>query len=165
MPACCACLASTRDPGSRDWHSAEHRSVTPRRPPEILDADLAPLVLELALWGTANPAELAWLTPPPPGAVAQAKELLIGLGALNPEGQITAHGRQMAELPLHPRLAHMLLKSVPLQLSHLACELAALLSERDILRGPSGWRNADLRLRVDVLHRQYDHAAGAAVNP
>ncbi|HJS66397.1 MAG TPA: ATP-dependent helicase HrpB [Nitrospiraceae bacterium] len=149
----------------RLWTSAEHQSLTPRRPPEMLDADLAPLVLELALWGTANPAELAWLTPPPPGAVAQAKELLIDLGALNSEGQITAHGKQMAELPLHPRLAHMLLKSVPLQLSHLACELAALLSERDILRGPSGWRNADLRLRVDVLHGQYDHAAGAAVNP
>ena len=149
----------------RLWTSAEHQSLTPRRPPEMLDADLAPLVLELALWGTANPAELAWLTPPPPGAVAQAKELLIDLGALNSEGQITAHGKQMAELPLHPRLAHMLLKSVPLQLSHLACELAALLSERDILRGPSSRRNADLRLRVDVLHGQYDHAAGAAVNP
>lgn len=159
--------AGRLEPGvcSRLWTSAEHQSLTPRRPPEILDADLAPLVLELALWGTANPAELAWLTPPPPGAVAQAKELLIDLGALNSEGQITAHGKQMAELPLHPRLAHMLIKSVPLQLSHLACELAALLSERDILRGPSGWRNADLRLRVDVLHRQYDHAAGAAVNP
>jgi len=118
----------------------------------------------LALWGTDNPAELSWLTPPPPGAVAQARALLIGLGALNAEGQITAHGRQMAELPLHPRLAHMLLKSVPLQLGQLACELAALLSERDILRGPFGWRNADLRLRVDVLHGQHDHTAGATVD-
>ncbi len=148
----------------RLWTSTEHQSLTPRRPPEILDADLAPLVLELALWGTANPAELSWLTPPPPGALAQARELLIGLGALNSEGHITAHGRQVAKLPLHPRLAHMLLKSVPLQLSHLACELAALLSERDILRGPSGRRHADLRLRLDVLHGQYDHAAGATVN-
>jgi len=149
---------------ARLWTSAEHQSLTPRRPPEMLDADLAPLLLELALWGTANPAELSWLTPPPPGAVAQARELLTGLEALNPEGRITTHGRQMAELPLHPRLAHMLLKSVPLKLTSLACELAALLSERDILRGPSGWRNADLRLRLDVLHGQYDHAAGAAVD-
>jgi len=148
----------------RLWTSAEHQSLTPRRPPEMLDADLAPLVLELAIWGTANPAELVWLTPPPPGAVAQAKELLIDLGALNSEGQITPHGRQMAELPLHPRLAHMLLKSMPLQLSRLACELAALLSERDILRGPSGWRNADLRFRLDVLHGQQDHMAGATVD-
>jgi ATP-dependent helicase HrpB len=148
----------------RLWTSAEHQSLAPRRPPEMLDADLAPLLLELALWSTANPAELSWLTPPPAGAVAQARELLTGLGALNATGQITAHGTQMAELTLHPRLAHMLLKAVPLQLSHLACELAALLSERDILRGPSGWRNADLRLRLDVLHGQHDHAAGATVD-
>ena len=158
--------AGRLEPGvcSRLWTAAEHQSFAPRRPPEMLDADLAPLLLELALWGTANPAELSWLTPPPAGAIAQARELLTGLGALNLDGQITAHGRQMAELPLHPRLAHMLLKAVPLQLSNLACELAALLSERDILRGPSGWRNADLRLRLDVLHGAHDHAAGATVD-
>jgi ATP-dependent helicase HrpB len=148
----------------RLWTSGEHQSLAPRRPPEILDADLAPLLLELAIWGTANPAELSWLTSPPFGALAQARELLIGLGALNAAGEITAHGKQMAELTLHPRLAHMLLKAVPLQLSYLACELAALLGERDILRGPSGWRNADLRLRLDVLHGQDDHAAGATVD-
>ena len=148
----------------RLWTAAEQHALAPRRPPEILDADLAPLLLELALWGTANPAELSWLTPPPVGSVAQARGLLVGLGALNTEGQITAHGTQIAELPLHPRLAHMLLKAVPLQLTRLACELAALLSERDILRGPFGWRNADLRLRLDVLHGQHDHAAGATVD-
>ncbi|MGH8649288.1 MAG: helicase-related protein, partial [Burkholderiales bacterium] len=148
----------------RLWTAAEHRSLAPHRPPELLDADLAPLLLELALWGTANPVELSWLTPPPPGAVAQARELLTGLNALNLEGQITTHGKQMADLPLHPRLAHMLLKAVPLHLGNLACELAALLSERDILRGPSGWRNADLRLRLDVLHGAHDHAAGATVD-
>jgi ATP-dependent helicase HrpB len=93
--------------------------------------------------------------------MAQARELLTALGALTPEGHVTPHGKQMAELPLHPRLAHMLLMAVPLQLGNLACELASLLSERDILRGPSGWRNADLRLRLDILHGQYDHAAGA----
>jgi ATP-dependent helicase HrpB len=158
--------AGRLEPGvcARLWTSAEHQSLAPRRPPEMLDADLAPLLLELALWGTANPAELSWLTPLPPGAVAQAKELLTGLGALNTEGHISAHGKQMAELSLHPRLAHMLLKAVPLQLGGLACELAALLSERDILRGPSGWRNADLRLRLDVLHGQHDHAAGATID-
>lgn len=148
----------------RLWTAAEHHTLAPRRPPEMLDADLAPLLLELALWGTTNPSELSWLTPPPPGAMAQAKELLTGLGAFNAEGQITPHGKQIAELPLHPRLAHMLLKAVPLQRGDLACELAALLSERDILRGPSGWRNADLRLRLDVLHGQDDHATGATVD-
>ena len=158
--------AGRLEPGvcSRLWTVGEHQSLAPRRPPEMLDADLAPLLLELALWGTVHPDELSWLTPPPPGAVAQARELLIRLGALNPEGHITPHGRQLAELPLHPRLAQMLHKSGPLQLSDLACELAALLSERDILRGPSGWRNADLRLRVDVLHGQQDHASGATVD-
>ncbi len=158
--------AGRLEPGvcARLWTSQEHQSLAPRRPPEMLDADLAPLLLELALWGTANPGELSWLTPPPPGAVAQARELLTGLGALNAKGLITAHGKQMAELPLHPRLAHMLLKSVPLQLCNLACELAALLTERDILQGPSGWRNADLRLRLDVVHGQHDHAAGATVD-
>jgi ATP-dependent helicase HrpB len=155
------------EPGvcARLWTSAEHQSLAPRRPPEMLDADLAPLMLELALWGAADPTELSWLTPPPPGAVAHARELLTNLGALNNEGQITAHGRQMAELPLHPRLAHMLLTAVPLRLGNLACTLAALVSERDILRGSFGQRNADLRVRVDALRGQHDHAAGETIDP
>ncbi len=158
--------AGRLEPGicSRLWTSAEHQSLAPRRPPEILDADLAPMLLELAHWGTANPAELSWLTPPPAGTMAQARELLTRLGALTVTGQITAHGRHMAELPLHPRLAHMLLKAVPLSRIGLACELAALLSERDILRGPSGRRNTDLRLRLDVLHGGQDHAADAIID-
>ena len=158
--------AGRLEPGvcSRLWTCAEHQSLAPRRPPEMLDADLAPLLLELALWGTADPAELSWLTPPPVGAIAQARELLTSLGALNAEGQITPHGRGMAELPLHPRLAHMLLKSGPLNLTGLACELAAALSERDLLRGPPGWHNADLRLRVDVLHGADNHAAGVTLD-
>src|ERR1041385_9002699 len=158
--------AGRLEPGicSRLWTSGEHQSLAPCRPPEILDSDLAPLLLGLAQWGTANPAELSWLTPPPAGTVAQARELLTDLGALNIEGQITAHGRRMAELPLHPRLAHMLLKALSLQLTDLACELAALLSERDILRDPSGRRNADLRLRLDILHGAYDYAAGATID-
>ena len=158
--------AGRLEPGicSRLWTAAEHRSLAPRRPPEMLDADLGPLLLELALWGTPDPADLSWLTPPPVGAVAQARVLLTNLGALDIEGQITPHGRQMADLPLHPRLSHMLLKSGPLNLTGLASELAALLSERDILRGPSGWRNADLRLRLDALHGKHNQAAGATVN-
>lgn len=148
----------------RLWTAAEHQSLAPRRPPEMLDADLTPVMLDLAVWGTGNPFELSWLTPPPSGAVAQAKELLTRLGALDSTGHITPHGGQMAELPLHPRLSHMLLKAGPLRLTGLACEVAALLSERDLLRGAAGWRNADLRLRLDVLHGQHDHAAGATVD-
>lgn len=148
----------------RLWTEKEQASLTARRPPEMLDADLAPLVLELALWGTSDPSELSWLTPPPAGTVAQAKDLLMRLGALDATEHITPHGTRMAELPLHPRLSHMLLKSGPLHLTTLACEVAALLSERDILRGPGGRQNADLRLRLDVLHGQHDHAAGATVD-
>ncbi len=148
----------------RLWTEQEHRSLAPRRPPEILEADLAPLVLDLAVWGTNNPLDLSWLNPPPSGTISQAKELLGRLEALDHTDHITAHGRRMAELPLHPRLSHMLIKAGPLHLSNLACEIAALLSERDLLRGPPGWQHADLRLRLDALHGQWDHAAGATVD-
>ena len=135
----------------RLWTAVEHRSLAQRRPPEILDADLVPLSLDLALWGTTNPSELTWLTPPPPSAVAHARELLERLGALDTAGHITLHGKQMAELPLHPRLSHMLIKAIPLQLTGLACEIAALLSERDIVRRTPGRQNTDLRFRLDIL--------------
>lgn len=148
----------------RLWTAAEDKVLGARRPPEILDADLAPLVLELALWGTADPGDLSWLDTPPSGAVAQAKDLLIRLGALDAQGRITAHGRQMAELALHPRLAHMILKAVPLGLVDLAYDVAALLSERDLLRGSPGQRNADLRLRLDALHGRVPGAGGATVD-
>src|SRR5512134_2136827 len=112
----------------RLWTAAEHQSLAPRRPPEMLDADLTPVMLDLAVWGTGNPFELSWLTPPPSGAVAQANELLTRLGALDSTGHITPHGGQMAELPLHPRLSHMLLKAGLLHLTCLASEVTALLS-------------------------------------
>lgn len=136
----------------RLWTEKEQTLLSARRPPEILEADLAPLMLDLAQWGTHDPGELSWLTPPPAGAVAQAQELLIKLGALSVEGRLTDHGKHMAELPLHPRLSHMLIKALPLGLEHLACDIAALLSERDVLRGPAGQRHADLRLRLDLLY-------------
>jgi ATP-dependent helicase HrpB len=90
--------------------------------------------------------------------------VLLRLGALGEAGHITQQGKQMAELPLHPRLAHMLLKAVPLQLAGLACEVAALLSERDIVRGTAGWRNADLRSRLDILHGQLDRLDSVTVD-
>ncbi len=146
----------------RLWTEKEHASLNARRPPEILEADLAPLLLDLHLWGTNDPFELPWLTPPPSGAVAQARDLLTGLGALSPAGQVTEHGKQMVMLPMHPRLAHMLIKAAALGLTALACEIAALLGERDLLRGAVGWRNSDLRLRLDALHGHY--AGGASVD-
>ncbi len=148
----------------RLWTAADQHALAPRRPPEILDADLSPLLLELAVWGATDPSELSWLDPPPAGAVAQAKDLLTRLGALDSRGGITEHGKTMAELPLHPRLSHMILTSIRHGVGDLACEVAALLSERDILRGPPGWHDADLQLRLDVLHGQRDHAGGATVD-
>ena len=148
----------------RLWTEKEHLGLAPRRAPEILDADLAPLVLELAQWGTNDPSELSWLTKPPSGSVAQAKELLTRLGALDASGSITQHGKQMAELPLHPRLSHMVLKSVPLKLSGLACDLAALLSERDPVQGKPGTRQSDLRFRLDLLHGDRNHIGDALVD-
>lgn len=158
--------AGRREPGIcyRLWTEKEQATLAPRRPPEILDADLAPLVLELAQWGTSDPLELSWLTPPPSGSLAQARELLIRLGALDAAGRITPHGRQMATLPVHPRLSHMLLKSVPLKQAAIACDLSALLGERDFLCESSGARQTDLRLRLDALRDDRDRVAGAMID-
>ena len=135
----------------RLWAEQEQQHLLAHSTPEILEADLAPLALELAAAGVADPADLAWLDPPPAAAYAHARELLAELGALGADGRITRHGRRMAGLPLHPRLAHMVLAAEPLGLAGLACDLAALLGERDVLRADAGARDADVRLRLDVL--------------
>lgn len=106
------------------WTRAEEGVMAAFAPPEIETADLAGLALDLAAWG-AQPQDLALLTPPPAGALAAAQEVLIMLGALDPEGRITPHGRTLAQVPLHPRLAHMLAKAGP-----KAADLAALISAR-----------------------------------
>ncbi len=158
--------AGRLEPGTcyRLWTAAQHMTLTPRRSPEILDTELTSLVLDVALWGVDDPRELSWLDPPPAGAIAQAKDLLTQLGALDEQGRITPHGKALSELALHPRLAHMILQSIPLGLWDIACGVAALLSERDILRGPQGWRNADLRLRLDALHGPAEPASGVTVD-
>ncbi|WP_127583939.1 ATP-dependent helicase HrpB, partial [Paenibacillus koleovorans] len=147
----------------RLWTEAEERQLATRRTPEIGEADLAPLALELAAWGAADPAELRWLDPPPAAAYRQARELLAGLGALDAAGALTPHGRRMAALGLHPRLAHMLLQAAPLGLGRLACELAALLGERDPLRGTVA--SADVRLRVEALRRATQGGARGGSGP
>jgi ATP-dependent helicase HrpB len=119
--------------------------------PELLQTDLAAVVLELALRGVTDPLELRWLDAPPAAAVAHAGELLASLGAVDGEGGITQHGRAMAELPVHPRLAHMLLAGAALGMARLACELAALLGERDIVRADAAVRESDIALRIDAL--------------
>ncbi|MFV0335656.1 MAG: ATP-dependent helicase HrpB [Tropicimonas sp.] len=125
----------------RLWTSGEEGALAAFPPAEIEAADLAPLALQLALWGSAD---LPFLTPPPEGALAEAQALLAALGALDGSGRITDHGRAMAAMPLHPRLAHMLLLA-----GSPAAPLAALLSERDPLRGAP----SDLSLRLRALER------------
>ncbi|SFL36703.1 ATP-dependent helicase HrpB [Paenibacillus sp. 1_12] len=137
----------------RLWMEADHRLLQPLSKPEIAEADLAPLALELAAWGITEPNELEWLDSPPRAAFLQARSLLIQLGAMHTDGSITSEGRRMAGLGLHPRLAHMLLSAIPLGLGELACELAALLNERDFFKGDAAAPNADLRLRVEALQR------------
>jgi ATP-dependent helicase HrpB len=135
----------------RLWSEQEDRGLVPRAAPEILEADLAPLALDLAAAGVAEPADLLWLDPPPAAAFAEARSLLEQLGAVDTSGRMTAHGRAMARLALHPRLAHMVLKGRDLGSGDTACELAALLTERDVLRRLDAVPEADIRLRLDLL--------------
>ena len=120
--------------------------------PEILDTDLAPLALELAEAGIDDPVQLRWLDPPPPAALAQARELLTELGAVDESGRISRHGRSMTGLGVHPRLAHMLIRAGELGFARTASDLAAVLADRDPLRGVPG-TDADLRTRLDALRR------------
>jgi ATP-dependent helicase HrpB len=142
----------------RAWGAGAQESLGAFTPPEILDADLAALALELAGWGTRDALALRWLNPPPAAQLASARELLTRLGALEDEGRISAHGREMLTLSLHPRLAHMLLRARALQLVPLAAQLAALLSERDLLRAHQGARDADLRTRLEALNGEAPQA-------
>jgi ATP-dependent helicase HrpB len=134
----------------RLWAEPTDRALIAQTPPEILEADLVPLALELAAWGVGDVGKLAWLDPPRPAAVASAREMLRRLGALDADNGVTAEGRRMVRLGVHPRLAHMLLRGKAMGLGGLAADLAALLGERDILRG--GARDVDLRHRVELLH-------------
>ena len=151
--------AGRTEPGIcyRLWSRAAERALVPALPAEILVADLAPLALDLAVWGTADPTTLAWLDPPPTAAMAQALALLGDLGALDRAGRITRHGRRMADLPLHPRLAHMVLAAAERGSGGRACEVAALLAERDVLIAAA--RDPDLRRRFDALHGAADPLA------
>lgn len=137
----------------RLWSEGAQLSLAAHTAPEIAESDLAPLALELAHWGAADAQALKWLDAPPAPPLQQARELLQRLGALDAGGSITAMGRRMAALPVHPRLAHMLLASgVQRRGSSLAAELAALLSERDLLRASALARDVDIRSRLELLH-------------
>jgi ATP-dependent helicase HrpB len=134
----------------RLWTEEAQRGLLPFTPPEILDADLAPLALELAAWGVSDATNLPWLTPPPAASLLTARALLMDLGALDAASAITPHGRAMVRLGQHPRLAHLVLKGRELGQGRVAALLAAILGERDFLRLPAGQRDVDLRHRVDI---------------
>lgn len=143
----------------RLWSEAQHDQLVAYDAAEILQADLSGLALQLSRWGV-KPEELAWLDVPPSASFAQACDLLSRLGALDERGVITAHGQAMAELPTHPRIAHLLLRGQALGLASLACDIAALLGEKDILRG-SG---ADLHDRIAAMRNEpYSKANRSAV--
>lgn len=135
----------------RSWSEIEHAALAAQTAPEIVGADLAPLALELANWGITDPASLRWLDPPPAATFAQARDLLRSLEAISADGRVTAHGRALARMATHPRLAHMIIRGGELGLQSTALEIAAVLGERDLLRTQGQDRNVDLRLRVEAL--------------
>ncbi|QXG31212.1 ATP-dependent helicase HrpB [Pseudomonas viridiflava] len=144
----------------RLWSEAQHDQLAAYGTAEILQADLAGLALQLARWGV-TPAQLVWLDVPPAAAYAQAQDLLVRLEALSSQPEqprsLTPHGQAMAELPAHPRIAHLLLRGHALGLGDLASDVAALLGERDILRGAG----ADLHSRLTLLAGTERGARGA----
>src|SRR5688572_19946965 len=146
--------AGRTSPGAcyRVWGEGAERSLAAYAPPEICVADLAPLALDLAVWGT-EAGNLRWLDAPPAATLSSSRDLLRRLGALDAAGKVTPHGRAMQEFPAHPRLAHMLLKARDLGATSLGAELAALLSDRDLLRAGGGPRDSDVRTRLEALHR------------
>ncbi len=130
----------------RLWSETQHEQLPGFSAPEIQQADLSGLALQLARWGV-SPDDLRWLDAPPSASYSQACDLLVRLGALGKDWKLTKHGLDMAELPAHPRIAHLLLRGHALGLGKLACDIAALLGERDIQRGTG----ADIHSRLELL--------------
>ncbi|MFB6398853.1 MULTISPECIES: ATP-dependent helicase HrpB [Pseudomonas] len=141
----------------RLWSEAQHEQLAAHGSAEILQADLAGLALQLARWGV-TPEQLRWLDQPPAAAFAQAQDLLVRLNAFKPGSRdnLSEHGQAMAELPAHPRIAHLLLRGQDLGLAQMACDVAALLGERDIQRGGG----ADLHNRLALVSGESKAARG-----
>ena len=140
----------------------QSRRLEAARTPEIAQAELSGLALELAAWGVSAGRDdtLRWLDPPPPGALAQARELLAALGGLDADGRITPLGRRMLELGATPRLAAMALRAPP-ELRPLAADLLALVEARSPLRGEQA-RSDDFRARLEALHAWRDRRSAGA---
>jgi ATP-dependent helicase HrpB len=148
----------------RLWNEGEQGGLMPFAPPEIRQADLAPLAFELLQWGENNAANLSWLDPPPAGHLKSAHRLLFLLGALDASGRSTRVGREMARFPAHPRMARLLVAAVAEGCPGLGSELVALLSERDLTGGNSGSKASspsDLLDRLDLLKRDRSERTAA----
>ncbi|MEW8051630.1 MAG: ATP-dependent helicase HrpB [Candidatus Thiodiazotropha sp.] len=148
----------------RLWSPDYQDQLPEYHPAEILQADLAPLALELAAWGVADPVDLRWLDPPPQAAYNQACDLLQRLGAMDTRRRLTSMGKRIAGLPAHPRLAHILISVVEGD-RQLACDLVALLNERDIVkRRREGHPGADLEQRLHLLASWRKRVHGESVD-
>lgn len=136
----------------RLWTESEHTQLPDYPTPEIKVTDLAHVALDLASWGAPTGEGLLFLDPPPAGNLAQAQSVLKRLGAVTDDGRLTPHGREMAALPIHPRLAHMIIKGKHLGSGGAACELAAILEERDsLLTGAD--KDVDLTARIEAMRQ------------
>lgn len=144
----------------RLWH--EHEELVPSALPEIVEADLAPLALDLAAAGIQDPSMLQWLDPPAPGPFAGARELLVELGLVTLDGRLTADGTRASTLPLHPRLAHMIVRAQASGTAATAGDIAALLAERDVLRAEGLVADPDIRVRLEILDAARRHSGGSA---
>ena len=134
----------------RLWSTEQQRQLAEHSTAEILKADLAPLALQLLQWGVDDPTELNWLDPPPRGPWQQAIDLLESLAAIERKANawvLTTHGQTMSALPVHPRLAHCLIRGAEIGFGKQACLLASLLSDRD----PFSQDNPDISYRLDLL--------------
>ncbi len=148
--------AGRTEPGVcyRLWDEPETRGLVPFDRPEILEADLARVALDLALWGAGDGSGLVFLDHPPAAAMAEARTLLQRLGALDAAGALTSHGRRMAGVPLPPRLAHMVLRAAASGQASRAASIAALIVERGL-----GGRSIDLETRLDGFARDRSRRA------
>jgi len=146
--------AGRTEPGVcyRLWTKGEEGGFAAADSPEIAEADLAPLALDLAVWGIRDPSSLKWLDTPPENAFAQAIDLLKSLSAIGVDGLPTSHGKALAKMPLHPRLAHLLVKGREAGAGSKAADLAALLEERDPMRNAG----ADISKRLDAMRGDPD---------
>ena len=146
----------------RLWTKATHERMTEHRVPEMMEADLCSLVLELSKWGTEDITSMCWLSPPPKNNLQQAYDTLQQIGAIESVAsrasatnttyalKITEHGKQVHQLACHPRIAHMLLLAETTAMKNLGCDIAGILEERDPLPKDSG---IDLNLRIEALRR------------